>query len=159
MKVNIGISDKNRKAVANELNIILANEMVLFTKLTNAHWNLVGPDFHSVHEFLDDLYHAQLEVVDTVAEQIRALDHFVPATLKDYLELTTLEEKLPKKNNSQGYYKLLLKTYDAIIRHLRDRIGPFAEEYKAEGMSDYITGLMNDHEKTAWMIRAHLDRA
>jgi starvation-inducible DNA-binding protein len=156
MKANIGVSEKNMKAVAAELSKILADEFVLFSKLLNAHWNIEGADFHSVHEFLDELYHEQLEIVDSVAEYIRYYGHYVPANLKKYQELTHLTEQYEGKNNSQGYFKDLLESYENIIINLRKNIVPFAEKYKAEGVSDFITGLLEKHGKTAWMIRAHL---
>ena len=76
--------------------------------------------------------------------------------MKKYQKLSHLSEKYKGEATSQDYFKHLLKIYESIIRNLRENIHPFAEEYKAEGMSDYITGLMQEHEKTAWMIRAHL---
>ena len=158
MSIHIGITDENRQAVSEAMSKVLADEFVLFSKLLNAHWNIEGPDFYSVHEYLDELYHAQLEIVDTVAERIRAIGHYVPATLAKYSELTHLTEDYREENDSQGFFKELTDTYESIIMNLRGNIVPFAHEYKAEGMSDYITGLMEEHEKTAWMIRSHLKK-
>ena len=156
MKTNIGITTENRQAIAEKLFAILADEFVLFSKLLNAHWNVEGPDFHSVHTYLDDLYHEQLETVDEVAEYIRIIGHYVPANLAKYQKLTHLTEAYEGKNDSQAYFTELLNTHESIIINLRERIAPFAEDYKAEGLSDFITGLMNKHQKTAWMLRAHL---
>jgi starvation-inducible DNA-binding protein len=78
---NIGISDKNRQAIAEQLSKILADEFVLYSKTLNAHWNIEGPDFHAVHIYLETLYNEQQEIVDTVAEKIRAVGHYVPAQL------------------------------------------------------------------------------
>jgi len=101
-KANIGISDKNRLAIANELSKILADEFILYSKTLNAHWNIEGPDFHTVHVYLETLYNQQQGIVDTVAERIRAVGHYVPAQLSKYLELTHLSEKSLKKNDSQS---------------------------------------------------------
>lgn len=155
-KPNIGISAENRQAIADQLSKILADEFVLYSKTLNFHWNIEGPDFHSVHVYLETLYEEQQEVVDTVAEKIRALGHYVPATLEKYLELTHLTEKTKGKNDSQGVFAELLEDHESIIIFLREEIKPIAEKWEAEGMSDYITGLMEQHEKTAWMLRSHL---
>lgn len=155
-KANIGITDKNREAVADQLSKILADEFVLYSKTLNAHWNIEGPDFHSVHLYLETLYNQQQKIVDTVAEKIRALGHYVPAQLTKYLELTHLSEKALKKNDSQSLFAELLGDHESIIISLRESINPIAEKFKAEGISDYITGLMEYHEKTAWMLRSHL---
>lgn len=156
-KANIGISDKNKQAIADQLSKILADEFMLYSKTLNAHWNIEGPDFHSAHVYLESLYNQQQEIVDTVAEKIRAVGHYVPAQLKKYLELTHLSEKSLKKNDSQTLFADLLEDHESIIQFLRENIKPDADKLKAEGVSDYITGLMEFHQKTAWMLRAHLN--
>lgn len=156
MKANIGLTAENASAVTEVLSKLLADEFVFFSKLLNAHFNVEGPDFHSVHEYLDELYHEQLEVVDSVAEYIRYLGHYAPATLKNYLQLTHLTEDYQGKNDSQGYFKDLTEDLDQIIIFIRENIDPLAEKYKAYGASDFITSVMEKHEKTAWMLRSHL---
>ncbi len=157
-KANIGISDKNRQTSADQLSKILADEFILYSKTLNAHWNIEGPDFHAVHVYLETLYNQQQEIVDTVAEKIRALGHYVPAQLNKYLELTHLSERAPGKNDSQTLYAELLADHESIIIFIRENIKPMADKLKAEGISDYITGLMEQHEKTAWMLRSHLSK-
>lgn len=156
-KVNIGITEKNRQAIADQLAIVLADEFVLYSKTLNAHWNVEGPDFHAVHLYLETLYNEQQVIVDTVAEKIRTLGHYVDGQLNKYLELTHLTEKTSKKNDSQSYFADLLSDHESIIMFLRESIDLISEKYKAEGISDYLTGLMEQHEKTAWMLRAHLN--
>ena len=157
-KVNIGISDKNREAASDQLAKILADEFVLYSKTLNAHWNIEGPDFHAAHIYLETLYKEQQKIVDTIAEKIRALGHYVTGQLEKYLELTHLSETPPEKNDSQTYYAQLLSDHESIIIFIRENIDTFEEDFKAEGMSDYITGLMEYHEKTAWMLRSHLKK-
>src|SRR5450631_3807277 len=156
MKTSIGISEANRKIVAGQLDILLADEFVLYTKTLNAHWNLEGPDFHSVHLYFEELYEQAQEIVDSVAERIRQLGHFAPATLKDYIKLTHLTEQLKGGNNSLDLIKNLLGDHESIIEFIRGNVKEFDEAHKDAGTSDFVTGLMEKHEKTAWMLRAHL---
>jgi starvation-inducible DNA-binding protein len=156
MNTNIGIADKNRKAVAVELAKLLADEFVLYTKTRNAHWNIEGEDFHSMHLFFESQYEQLDETMDNVAERIRQLGHYAPATLKEFLELTHLTEKMGEKNNSRGFIKELLADHEGIIIFLRENVNRFADDFKDAGTSDFITGLMEGHEKMAWMLRAHL---
>ena len=142
---NIGISEENRQAITDQLSKILADEFVLYSKTLNFHWNLEGPDFHSVHLYLETLYEEQQEVVDTVAEKIRALGHYVPATLKDYSQLTHLTEKTKGGNDSQSIFAELLEDHESIIIFIREEISSIADKWNAEGISDYITGLMEQH--------------
>ena len=156
MNNQIGISDANRKAVTKQLAHLLADEFILYTKTRRAHWNIEGPDFHSMHIFFESQYGQLEEFMDSVAERIRQLGHYSPATLKEFLALTRLSEKFEEKNDSQGFIKELLADHEDIIIFLRQNINAFANDYKDAGTSDYITGLMEDHEKMAWMLRAHL---
>ena len=121
-----------------------------------AHWNLEGPDFHSVHLYFEELYKDAAELIDSVAERIRQLGHYAPATLKDFLRLTHLTEQLKGKNNSLDLIKNLLGDHESIIEFIRSNVKEFDEAHKDAGTSDFVTGLMEKHEKTAWMLRAHL---
>jgi len=152
----IGITEESRKAVAFELSKLLADEFILYTKTRNAHWNVEGADFHSMHLFFESQYEQLDDAMDSVAERIRTLGHYAPATLSSFLELTHLSEKIRDKNSSLDYIKELLEDHESIIEFIRGNIDPFASKYHDYGTSDYITGLMEDHEKLAWMLRSHL---
>jgi starvation-inducible DNA-binding protein len=156
MKTNIGISEANRKTVAGQLGKLLADEFILYTKTLNAHWNLEGPDFHSVHLYFEDLYKESAEIIDSVAERIRQLGHYAPATLKDFLGLTHLTEQMKGGNSSLSLIKNLLGDHESIIEFIRSDIREFDEAHKDAGTGDFVTSLMEKHEKTAWMLRAHL---
>jgi starvation-inducible DNA-binding protein len=156
MKANIGISEEHRKAVATALGKLLSDVFVLYTKTRNAHWNVEGADFHSMHVFFESQYNQLDEVMDSVAERIRQLGHYAPATLKSFLSLTHLTEMIREKNDGQGFVKELLIDHENIIVFIRENINPFANDYGDAGTSDFITGLMEEHEKMAWMLRAHL---
>jgi len=156
MKTQIGISDTNRQAVANELSKLLADEFVLYTKTRNAHWNVEGPDFHTMHLFFESQYEKLDDMMDSVAERIRTIGHYAPATLKSFLSLTHLSELTDRKNNSTGFLEELLSDHESIIMFMRKNINAFANDYGDVGSSDFVTGLLEEHEKVAWMLRAHL---
>lgn len=156
MKPQIGISNDNLIAVAHALNGFLADEFILYLETKNAHWNVEGPDFHTMHKFFEEQYDQLDEIMDEVAERIRALGHYAPATMKAYLELTHLTEQSREKNDSGGFIKELLLDHESIIKRLRANINTFANELNDIGTSDFITGLIQKHENMAWMLRTHL---
>ena len=156
MKPNIGITDANRQAVSEQLAKLLADEFVLYTKTRNAHWNVEGPDFHSMHLFFESQYEALDETMDSVAERIRQLGHYAPATLKSFLQLTHLAELTERTNDSLGFIRELVEDHNSIIEFIRGNIEPIGNKYGDMGTSDFITGLMEEHEKMAWMLRSHL---
>ncbi|MCF0055380.1 Dps family protein [Dyadobacter sp. CY356] len=155
MKANIGISEENKSAVAAQLAKLLADEFVLYTKTRNAHWNVEGADFHAMHLFFESQYQQLDDVMDSVAERIRKIGHYAPATLTQLLKLTHLTEATANKNDSNGFLKELLEDHESIIAFIRGNINPFANEYHDAGTSDFITGLLEKHEEMAWMLRAH----
>ncbi|RYD71855.1 MAG: DNA starvation/stationary phase protection protein [Sphingobacteriales bacterium] len=156
MKTNIGISAENRQAVSEQLAKLLADEYVLYTKTRNAHWNVEGADFLSKHKFFEEQYGLLEGFIDSVAERIRKIGHYAPATLKNFLALTHLTEYSERKNDSLGYIKDLLADHETVIEFIRGNINPIADEYGDAGTSDYLTGLMEEHEEMAWILRAHL---
>lgn len=156
MEINIGINEKNRQSAAFELSKILADEFVLFTKTKNAHWNVEGIDFYDKHKFFEEQANQLNDSVDSIAERIRTLGHIAPASLKSYLQLTQLAEPKLSKYDSQSFIKELLSDNETIINYLRENINIFANDYEDLGTSDFITGLMQDHEKTTWFLRTLL---
>jgi len=113
-------------------------------------------DFHSVHLYFEELYTQSAEIVDDVAERIRQLGHYAPATLKNFLQLTHLTEQDEDGNDSRSLIKKLLSDHESIISFLRGNVNEFQDAHHDAGTSDFITGLMEKHEKIAWMLRAHL---
>lgn len=156
MSTNIGITEENRQAVALELSKLLADEYMLYTKTRNAHWNVEGPDFHAKHLFFEAQYGELDTILDSVAERIRSIGHYAPGTLKSFLELTHLTEYSERHNNSEGFIRDLVADHESVIEFIRGNINRFANDFGDAGSSDYITGLLEEHEKMAWMLRAHL---
>ena len=156
METGIGIKPENLAKVAHSLNRLLADEHVLYIKTRNAHWNVEGPDFHAQHKFFEEQYGQLEEIIDDVAERIRSLGHYAEATMQGFLKLTHLTEQTREKNDSGGFMKMLLEDHETIIIHIRENINLYANDWHDLGSSDFITSLMEVHEKMAWMLRAHL---
>jgi len=156
MNPKIGIKEEDLAGVAQAMCKILADEFVLYTKTKKAHWNIEGANFHSMHLFFEAQYQILDEIVDSVAERIRTLGHYAPASLREYLLLTQLSEQSRENNDSNGYIRELLADHESILILLRENIKNFDSVWSDLGTSDYITGLLETHEKMAWMLRSHL---
>lgn len=152
------IQEANSQAVADELIRILADENLLYIKSKNAHWNIEGPDFYDMHVFFESQYVQLDKMIDSVAERIRTIGHYAPATLKSYLSFTHLTEQTLEKNDSQGFIRELLADHQSLILILRGHIKSFGDEFQDLGTADFITGLMQTHEKMAWFLRSHLKK-
>jgi starvation-inducible DNA-binding protein len=158
MKPNIGISVNNLEIVATKLNVLLADEYVLYTKTRNAHWNLVGEDFYAVHKFFESQFELIDELIDSVAERVRSLGHYSVATLKNFLSLTQLTETSNQKNDSQGFITTILSDHEMIIIYLREIITKIGDENHDIGTADFLTSVLETHEKMAWFLRSHLTK-
>ena len=156
MEPHIGINEIHLAESAHILAKFLADEYILYTKTRNAHWNIEGSDFYNKHLFFEAQYNELDEIIDSLAERIRTLGHYAPGSLKQFLQLTQLSEESRLHNDSKAYINDLLLDHESIIISLREHIDHLALQLKDIGTSDYITGLLENHEKMAWMLRAHL---
>jgi starvation-inducible DNA-binding protein len=156
MKPNIGLSDEQRKGVVDILHNVLSDEYVLYTKTRNYHWNVVGPQFNDFHKFFEGQYNELSDIVDEVAERVRALGENSLGTISEFSQRTRLKEHPGQYPSAQGMAKDLLDDHEAIIRTLRKDLEICADTYHDIGTNDFLTGLMEKHEKMAWMLRALL---
>lgn len=155
MKINIGITEKNLQAVSSELQKLLADEFVLYTKTRNYHWNIEGANFMELHKIYESQYEMLDEIMDSVAERIRQLGHYAEGQLKDFIKITRLGED-GYVTDQKSQLKSLLEDHESIIRNLRKNIDEFGDKYKDAGSADFVTGILKEHEKTAWFIRSYL---
>lgn len=155
-KVDIGIAADNRKKVAEILNQILADEHVLYIKLRNYHWNVQGMFFAPLHELFEEQYDKLEERIDEIAERTRSLGHFSIGSMEEFRKLARLQESDHLDGDALKMLKNILIDHEMIIKVLRHEINETLDTYKDAGTSDFLTALMEDHEKMAWMIRSHL---
>lgn len=156
MKPDLGLDEGQRQAVATLLNRLLADEATLATKTRNFHWNVTGPHFNDLHLLFGKQYEELDEVMDEVAERVRALGATAAGTLQEFSVLARLKEEPGTHPSAQLMLAALLADHEALIRQLRGDLEACAESHRDMGTSDFLTGLMEKHEKTAWMQRATL---
>ena len=151
---NIGISEPNKQAVADQLNKLLADEFVLYTKTRKFHWNVEGAQFHDLHLFFEKQYDQLATIMDNVAERIRKIGHYALGSMSQFLKEASLLEHEDQETTSATMLAQLLDDHETIIRRLRNEIDIFQDKYKDAGTADFITGLIEQHETMAWMLRA-----
>jgi starvation-inducible DNA-binding protein len=137
--VNIGISDKDRKKIAEGLSRLLADTYTLYLKTHNFHWNVTGPMFNTLHLMFETQYNELSLAVDSIAERIRALGVHAPGGVP------AAEEMI----------RQLVEGQEAVVRTAR-AIFPSTEAANDEPTADLLTQRMQTHEKTAWMLRSML---
>jgi len=153
--VELGLAKKNRKTISEQLNKLLANEYVLYTKTLKYHWNVKGKYFGPLHALFKEQYEQLFNFIDDVAERSLALGFEADGSLAAFVKNTTLEEKPGKNPDADDMIENLLKDHEAIIKQLRDDINLTAE-LGDWGTNNFLSDLIMKHEKIAWMLRAHL---
>jgi starvation-inducible DNA-binding protein len=155
MKINTGLGDKQREGLSKVLNTLLSDEFLLYTKTRRFHWNVVGSDFGELHKFFEGQYQALDAIVDDVAERARALDATAVGSMKEFLALSRLREEAGKNPEAKGMLAALLTDHETLVRNLRKDLET-ADTLGDAGTNDFLTGLLEVHEKMAWMLRSYL---
>jgi starvation-inducible DNA-binding protein len=153
METHIGLTPKIRKEVAKILNNLLSDEFLLYTKTLKYHWNVYGMVFHDFHKLFLEQYEALLEIADEVAERVRALDEAAFGSMSEFLKHSQLKEEPGKIPDAHGMIKQLLSDHETIIRQMREDVETCAK-LGDMGTNNFLTELMEKHEKIAWMLRA-----
>lgn len=154
--INIGLDEKCRFGSAEILNHLLSDEYVLYTKTRNYHWNVTGKDFSQLHKFFEEQYEALDEILDEVAERVRQVGFNAFGTLAQFSKFARIKEQVGDLPAADKMIANLLADHETIIRSLREDLKKADEDYNDAGTSDFLTGIIEQHEKMAWMLRAHL---
>ena len=156
-KINIGLSDEQRQGVIDLLNQDLANFYLLIIKTKKYHWDVIGPQFRTLHTLWEEHYEALSMNIDNAAERIRALGGYPVGTAEGFLKHGTIEEHAGDLPSANQMVQRLVDDHEQIIRNLREHIDNCSEKFHDEGTADFLTGLMEQHEEMAWMLRSFLE--
>jgi len=154
--VNIGISDKERKAIAEGLGRVLADTYTLYLKTHNFHWNVTGPMFQTLHLMFMTQYTEMWNAVDLIAERIRALGFPAPGSYREFAALT----RIPDSSGSLSAEEMIQQLVDGqetVVRTAREVL-PLAEQAGDQPTVDLLSARMALHEKNAWMLRSLLEK-
>lgn len=154
--INIGLTEAQRCSVIELLNHDLADTYLLLIKTRKYHWDVTGPQFRSLHELWQEQYEALVIVVDDIAERIRTLGGYPLGTAEGFLRYASVKEHPNDLPGAAEMVKRLTADYELIVRNLRHHIEQCTSEYGDEGTADFLTGLMEQNEKAAWMLRSFL---
>ena len=154
--VNIGISDKDRKAISDGLGKLLADTYTLYLTTHNFHWNVTGPMFNTLHTMFMQQYTELWMAVDPVAERIRALGHPAPGSYAQFTKLTSLPDAPATPPKALDMVRILVDGHEAVARTAR-AIFPVADKANDEPTADLLTQRLTVHEQSAWMLRSLLE--
>jgi starvation-inducible DNA-binding protein len=155
MNINTGLKESSRSKILQLLATLLSDEYLLYTKTRHFHWNVTGPQFNDLHKFFEAQYTVLDTFVDDTAERSRALGGKAIGSMRQFLSQTRLDESTSSTLKAEAMLADLLHDHEKIIRFLRldvDRCTTLGDQ----GTADFLTGLMEEHEKMAWMLRSYI---
>ncbi|QWD88458.1 DNA starvation/stationary phase protection protein [Polynucleobacter sp. MWH-CaK5] len=155
MTINIGISEADRKKIADGLSKFLADSYTLYLMTHNFHWNVTGPQFNTLHTMFMTQYTEQWAALDMIAERIRALGHPAPGTYKEFVKLSSIKE-VEGKSKALEMVRHLVRAQEATAKTARS-LFPIIEKANDQPSADLLTQRIDIHEKTAWMLRSMLE--
>ena len=154
-----GMTEKNRKAVIARLHQLVADHYVLVTKTKFYHWNVEGPEFHDIHELLDEHYEVLSDITDLLAEQCLKLGGQSTGTLAWFIQNTRLEEdggeSIP---DARQMIENLLNAHESIMEVLHEDIQAIDDDYEDAVTSNLLQDISAKHHKMAWMLRMILQQ-
>jgi starvation-inducible DNA-binding protein len=155
-RINIGISEEHRAAIAQGLSRLLADTYTLYLTTHNFHWNVKGPMFTALHQMFMTQYTELWNAVDPVAERIRALGYVAPGSYAQFGELASVPDVPREPPQALEMVRILVQGHEAVTRTARE-LFPVAEAGADEATADLLTQRMAMHEQTAWMLRSLLE--
>ena len=154
--INIGISDKDRGAIAGGLARLLADTYTLYLTTHNFHWNVTGPMFNTLHTMFMAQYTELWTAVDPIAERIRSLGHPAPGSYAQFSALASIDDAPATAPKALEMVRILVEGHEAVARTARS-IFPLADQAGDEPTADLLTQRLAVHEQTAWMLRSMLE--
>lgn len=154
--IDIGMSEKDREAIAAGLACLLADTYTLYLTTHNFHWNVTGPQFNTLHTMFMGQYTELWNAVDPIAERIRSLGFKAPGSYKVFSKLANVPDAPTETPSATEMIKILVRGHETVARTARE-VFPVADAASDQPTADLLTQRLDIHEKTAWMLRSLLE--
>ena len=152
----IGMSEIHLQRSIDLMSVILSDEMTLYIKTRKFHWNVAGESFMELHKLFEAQYSELEIIIDEVAERINKLGGKTIGTMNEFTLLSRIVEHPNKYPVQKAMIYELLSDHEMIISELRKDIDVCADECHDVGSADLLTGILQQHESIAWILRRYL---
>ncbi|CAM4375698.1 Dps family protein [Saccharibacillus endophyticus] len=147
-------TEAQTKTIEEILNRQVANLNVLYVKIHNFHWYVKGENFYTLHVKFEELYNEVTEKMDEVAERMLTIKASPAATMKEYLELSTIQEAAGGEDY-RTMVQTLIEDFATVAEEMQEGL-ELAEEAHDQATSDMLIAMKQDLEKHMWMLRSFL---
>jgi starvation-inducible DNA-binding protein len=153
-RTSIDLNGETREQIVGLLNQQLADTFDLYSQTKQAHWNVKGPQFFTLHELFDKLAGDLLGHVDTIAERVTTLGGTAFGTARMSAAGSRLPE-YPAVTDGGESVTALVERYAQLAASTRGAIGE-ADVLDDANTADLLTGVSRDLDKSLWFLEAHL---
>ena len=152
-----GLSDEQSVKMISILQERLVALLDLQLTLKHIHWNVVGVNFISVHEFLDPQVDAVRAMTDAVAERIATLGGEPMGTPGAIIKFRTWDDYGLNREPTVRHLSALDDVYTGVITDHRKALAELGDLDPVT--EDLFIGHLADLEQYQWFVRAHLQDA
>jgi starvation-inducible DNA-binding protein len=138
------------------MNSLLADEYALFTKTLNFHWNVTGPRFYSVHEFLEGHYKRLIGMIDDLAERIREIGFMPMGTMTEFCKNSRIEERPGVSPETSHMIAELLADHHKVQGSIEEILNDKSAHDMRVSTEDFLISLLKTHEEMSWALKSHL---
>lgn len=135
--------------------VVLASNFALYMKTHQAHFNITGMFFHSLHEFFKEQYEELWEAHDEIGEKMRMLDAYTPQSFGLYSKYSIVDD-CDCVLDASGYLARLLQDHERMIV-LLNKVFKIAEAECRQDHMNFLAERIDAHSKHRWMIKSSLD--
>jgi starvation-inducible DNA-binding protein len=154
LQIDNGLAQVVRDDLAQHLTGVLDAVYSLMIRTHAYHWNVEGPLFEPVHKLTEAQYTRLFADIDDIAERVRALDGKPAVNVNAFPSGVA---NLPKEQSAELMIADLIRQHESVVRLMRTIVGA-AGVVDDVVTADLLTGMMAQHEKDVWMLRAILKR-
>jgi starvation-inducible DNA-binding protein len=146
------LTPNTKTSLANALQKALADSFVLYFKTHSFHWNVEGPNFHSLHLMFEGQYTEIWAALDELAERLRAMDEYAPISYTEMIKNAHIDES-SQMLSAMDMVKTLAEDNLAVVDTLQSAL-EIAQDAGDEATGDLMIVRIAAHEKAAWMLRS-----
>ena len=146
----------DQSTVIDAVRRVLGDTYTLYMKTHGYHWNVTGPQFHSLHTLFEEQYTAMWQSLDEVAERLRSLGVTAPGSARELASLSQIEEGDNDVPSAQGMLQTLITDHQKWLEGANAALDAASDAGDA-ATEDLLTPLIAEHEKTVWMLKSSLE--
>lgn len=148
------MGDNSTKALADALNVLLADYFALYIKTKNFHWHVSGPHFREYHLLFDAQAAELIATTDLIAERVRKIGQSTLTSIGSIAARQTVKDE-DKAIDAEGMLVKLRDDNRKLVKALRA-----AKELASDAGDNATDGLIDDWtdqaEQRAWFLDSTL---